>query len=379
MNVLMTLANPFTHDPRVYNEARSLVKAGHKVTVLGWDRKNENPPFGTIDGIDIVRSYNTKFMELLPHDFFRFRYWWNQGYKDALKLNKERHFDVVHCHDFSALPIGIKLKKKLGIPLVYDAHEIWGYMIAADVPKVLVDYYLKQEEKLIKYMDGFIIAEDKYADYYKSITSKKLTPILNCKHLISKKYEPPNNKKTTLLYLGSLDKNRFLLELVDVVKEIPNIKCIIGGIRSRTAYYNALVDKCSKAHNVDFIGRVSIEEVLAMTKKADVIVCMIYPYNINTKIATANKQFEAMVCGRPIICTKGTRSGEITEEEKCGLVADYTKESLKEVINKLKDSSKLREELGRNALKAAINKYNWEIEEKKLLKLYEEMKSEGKK
>ena len=33
MNILMILANPFTNDPRVYNESRSLVKAGHKVTV----------------------------------------------------------------------------------------------------------------------------------------------------------------------------------------------------------------------------------------------------------------------------------------------------------------------------------------------------------
>ena len=39
----MTLANSFTHDPRVYNEARSLVKVGHSVTVLAWDKKKEHP------------------------------------------------------------------------------------------------------------------------------------------------------------------------------------------------------------------------------------------------------------------------------------------------------------------------------------------------
>lgn len=38
MNSLMTLSNPFTHDPRVYNEAKSLVKAGHEVTVIAWDK-----------------------------------------------------------------------------------------------------------------------------------------------------------------------------------------------------------------------------------------------------------------------------------------------------------------------------------------------------
>lgn len=33
----------------------------------------------------------------------------------------------------------------------------------------------------------------------------------------------------------------------------------------------------------------------------------------------------------------------------------------------------LCEKLGRNALKAAINKYNWKNEEKKLLRLYDDI------
>ena len=43
MNILMTLANPFTNDPRVYNEARSLIKKGHNVTVLARDNKKIHP------------------------------------------------------------------------------------------------------------------------------------------------------------------------------------------------------------------------------------------------------------------------------------------------------------------------------------------------
>ena len=374
MKVLMLLSNPFTHDPRVYNEAKSLVKAGHDVTVLGWDRKGKNIPSEKRDGVKIIRSYNTAFMKMLPHDFFRFRYWWNQGYKDALKLHKKHSFDVVHCHDFDTLPIGVKLKKKTGIKLVYDAHEIWGYMVAVDLPNIIVNYFLEQEKKLLKKIDGLIIAEDKYADYYKGLTNKNITSILNCKHLISKDYQPQKNKIFTLLYLGSLDENRFLIELAEVVKDIPDVKCIIGGMKGRSAYHETLVKACLKAKNVTFIGKIPMEEVVPMTKQSDVVVCMIRPFNINTKWATANKQFEAMVCGRPIISTKGTRSGEITDENSCGLVVDYNKKELKNAIIKLRDSPKLCEELGRNALKAAVNKYNWKIEENKLLNFYKKLK-----
>ena len=369
----MILSNPFTQDPRVYNESKSLIKAGHKVTVLGWDKRNENHPVETRDGIDIVRSYNTEFMQLLPYDIFRLHFWWNKGYKDAFELHKKNHFDVVHCHDLDTLSIGTKLKKKFGLPLIYDAHEIWGYMVAKDLPKIWVNYYLQMEKKLIPNVDGFIIAEDKYADYFNKITNKKLTVILNCKHLVSKKYTPPDNVGIfILLYIGILTPPRFLLELTEVVKDLENVKCIIGGV-GKQKFVEILKQKCEKVKNIDFLGKIPFNQVIPTTMKSNAVVCMIDPNVFNNKIATANKQFEAMVCGRPIICTKGTRSGDITEREQCGLVIDYNKEALREAIIKLRDSPELCKKLGKNALKAAINKYNWELEEKKLVKIYEKI------
>jgi glycosyltransferase involved in cell wall biosynthesis len=90
-----------------------------------------------------------------------------------------------------------------------------------------------------------------------------------------------------------------------------------------------------------------------------------------------NKLFEAMVCGRPIICTKGTYSGELTEVEGIGLAVRYDEQALREAIIRLRDDSDLREKLGRNALKAAIVKYNWQKQEEKLLALYQSLQSWG--
>ena len=73
-----------------------------------------------------------------------------------------------------------------------------------------------------------------------------------------------------------------------------------------------------------------------------------------------------LTCGRPIICTKGTWAGDLTEQLNCGLTVKYDKESVKEAIIKLRDNPGLCKELGRNALKAAKDRYNWENEEPKL-------------
>ena len=373
MNILMTLANPFTHDPRVYNEAKSLVKAGHDMTILARDKKKNNPYNEVKDEINIVRSYNTKFMDFLPYDIFRLHFWWNEGYKNALKLYKKDPFDIVHCHDLDTLPIGIKLKKKKGIPLVYDAHEIWGYMVSRDLPKIWADYYLWKEKRIVKYVDKIITVNEPLKRYFSNITNKPVTIIMNCKPLQSKTYESPNNDKFTLLYIGTLNKSRFLLELVDVVKELLDVRCIIGGFGSDQNYINILTDKCSKAQNVDFIGIVPMKKVLPMTKKADTIFHMVDPRDPNNCIGTGNKQFEAMVCGRPLICAKGTNDGSIVEKEGHGHTIEYNKKALKDAIIKLRDNEKMREKFGKNALKAALREYNWEKQEEKLLKVYKHL------
>ena len=56
-------------------------------------------------------------------------------------------------------------------------------------------------------------------------------------------------------------------------------------------------------------------------------------------IPVASKQFEAMVCGKPILCTKGTYSGELTEKEHFGLSIEYNKEALKVATTSFSKSS----------------------------------------
>ncbi|MCE7737882.1 MAG: glycosyltransferase family 4 protein, partial [Candidatus Heimdallarchaeota archaeon] len=165
MKILMLLSNPFRPDPRVYNEALSLVKAGHEVEVLAWDRLAQYPKNDVIDGIKITRVRNTRFMQLLPRDMVRLKFFWRLAYKIALT----KKFDVVHCHDLDTLPTGVKLKKKFDMPLIYDAHEIFGYMLERDLPKFIANYFLKLEKKLVNYSDHVITVTEKHEEYFKKL------------------------------------------------------------------------------------------------------------------------------------------------------------------------------------------------------------------
>lgn len=377
----MLVSNPFISDPRVYNEAKTLIQAGYEVTVIAWDREKQNPARQNWDGIEVVRLRT----RLLPkrHRFgwrlwvgFNLILWQRQAYRQALALNKESPLDVIHCHDLDTLAIGTRLKRKLGLPLIYDAHEIYGYMMARIFPRWIANIFLWLEKRLITKVDWIINVTESQKRYFNAITEKPISVVVNCKPLQSLDYRPPDNQGNfTLLYIGSLHQGRAVPMLVQAVKELPGIRCLIGGV-GQPAYVRALEEECSRTSNVTFLGRVPFDEVIPMTKKADSVFLMVNPEDLNNSMGLGNKQFEAMVCGRPIICTKGTYSGEVTEQEEVGLAVEYTEEALREAIIKLRDNPELREMLGRNALRAAVTKYNWQKQEEKLIALYKSLQSD---
>jgi len=375
MQVLMFVSNPFISDPRVYAEAKTLIQAGYEVAIIAWDREEQNPPRQNLDGIEVVRL-RTRLLPKRCHFGsllwvgLNLILWQRQAYRQALILNKEKPLDIIHCHDLDTLAIGTRLKRKLGLPLIYDAHEIYGYMIRGTVPYWIANIFLWLEKRWIKKVDRIINVGEAQKRYFAGITNKPISIIMNCKPLQSLEYQPPDKEGNfTLLYIGILHRKRAIPMLIRAAKELPGVHCLIGGV-GQPGYVQALKEEYSRTSNVVFLGTIPFDEVIPMTKKADCIFLMVNPEDLTSSIALGNKQFEAMVCGRPIICTKGTYSGEVTEQEEVGLAVEYSEQALKEAIIKLRDDPELRERLGRNALKAAVTKYNWGKEEEKLIALY---------
>ena len=172
MKILMILSKEFIVDPRVYREAKALVDAGHNVVVLMWDRHGDHESESIVDGVRVIRIRNTSLMNILPNDFLRNPLWWRKAYNEAIKLYKTSFpFDVVHCHDFDTLQTGIWLKEKLGCILIYDAHEIFGYLVKNNAPNLAVSYTFIKEKKLVKYVDHIITVNNPLEKYFNKITN----------------------------------------------------------------------------------------------------------------------------------------------------------------------------------------------------------------
>jgi len=375
MKILMILSNPFMTDLRVYNEAKALTDAGHEVTVIVWDRRCEYKSKDVVEGTRLFRLRNNLLMKILPNDLFRNPIWWRKAYKKGLEQRKKGFdFDVVHCHDFDTLKTGIWLKKKTGCKLVYDAHEIFGYMIEDDVPKFLVKYVFSLEKKLIKNVDHIITVNKPLENYFKKISRKPITIVMNCKDIISKSYKSPKNDVFTIVYIGTISKRRFFPDLVNELAKISKIKFLIAAKNERNKAYLQVKNRSLNHENVEFLGTIPFNEVILLTFKANTVINAANPSSIKSKIETPNKLLEAMACGRPIICNKGTYAGEITKKLNCGLVVNYNLKAIRTAVKKLRDEPKLCEKLGKNGLKYALKYYNWDKQKEKLLQVYEKLK-----
>ncbi len=362
----MLLSNPATRDARVLREARSLVKAGHEVTILGWDRRAEAPREESVDGVRIRRLRNTALMRMAAHDLFRNPLWWRLAAREGLKED----FDLVHCHDLDTLSAGVRLKERRGVPLLYDAHEIFAYMIEGDLPAMIVSYAERLEAGLLPSVDALITVNDRLEAYYAERTRGPIRVVMNCPEKVLETYEPPAESVFTLLYIGTLHRARFVLELVDVVGAMDGVRLVIGGEKALTP---EVAKRCTAHDNVTFLGAVPLEEVLPWTRRCHAVFCLFDPRDRNNQVGSPNKIFEAMAMGRPVLATKGIWSGEFVERIGCGVTLDYAEDALQETVVALSEDPARCEAMGRKGLDAARAEYNWEAQAERLLRLVDEL------
>lgn len=376
MNILMIVANPYSNDPRVRAEAEALVEAGHKVHVLGWDQRGAFPKNEEIKGVLVHRIGRTLGMKVMPLDILRMRFWWKEAVRrETPFLDK---IDVIHCHDLDTLPIGIRLKQARKIPLIYDAHEIWGYMVSHDIP--WWKKYIRLEKKLVQEVDLMITINEPLQEYFEEffchkgenmkLPGKHVHIIQNCKEFDQLSYQPPTEEKFTMVYAGTLGASREILELIDAIGKVDDVGFIIAG-SGKKRYVEKIKKHCSQTSNVKFLGRIPQAEVIPLTKRCHVGVCLVGKGTISNKMGVPNKMFEAMVSGRPLITTKGLYYSDFANEKGFGIPVEGVAGCV-EAIKKLKADPKRYEQYGVKALEAALE-YNWANEKQKIIEIYDEI------
>lgn len=361
MKVEMILSNGFEPDMRVYREAKALANKGYIVTIHCLDRNCNLIQKETLDKINIKRYRVGKIKSgnIISVGIGLFKFY-NQVQKKILQENKRNKIDIVHCHDFDTMKVGIYLKKRLKIKLVYDIHDLYESFLENN--KILQKIIRNIDIMYCKKADHLIIVNDEFKNK-KQIKGKRTTTIMNTPEETKIEIRPI---KSDYFYAGNLTQARNMEFIFEANKKLKH-KIIIAGEGPLLRQYK---QKYENEYNL-FLGKISTEEVELKTSETKIIIAPYDPKYPNNKLATPNKLFEAMKYGKPVLVSKNTVMAKIVEKEKCG--ETFTYGSKKEFIEKTNKINENYKQYSKKSKELFSTKYSWNIMEARLLDMYIEL------
>ncbi len=377
--IVMLLSNPFRPDPRVLKEAQSLSETGYNITIICWDRLAELESQEILpSGIYIIRiqnirsSYGTGTHQIRA--LFRF---WLAARQHLAKL----HPDLIHCHDFDTLPVGLAWGKLHHIPVIYDAHEYYADLVRPRlngfIGMILYKIISTTQRICAKIADAVVTVDETLADNYKHLNQH----VLVLGHFPQKIFaEIPNPIFTrpvlTMLYAGRISIDRGALLYIDILNHlldlnIPARLVFAGAITPSTDERSIHQHALGLEKYIEYTGWIPYHQMQDIYHSADVGLSILQPLP-RYVAALPVKLFEYMACGLPVIASNFPAISIIINEEKCGILVNPLSQPI-EIARFIKDwwnETSVPCSLGENGRQAILSKYNWEREINRLLELY---------
>lgn len=294
----------------------------------------------------------------------------NRVYRAALALDA----DIYHLHDPELLRIALKLKRK-GKKVIYDAHEDLPRQVLAKsyIPQffrnTLSRFLERYENKRVAKLDGVVAATPFIRDRFLKINP--LTIDVNNFPIRDELFQiQPDFQKDGqyICYVGSISEIRGVYELVKALPAIHS-RLILAGEFDNDDFRKKL-ESTEGWHLVDYVGYVDRCQVADIYRKSFAGIVTLHP-TINYLDSLPVKMFEYMAAGVPVIASDFPFWKQIISASECGICVDpmdYRK--IAEVVLSLKNDQALSRQMSVNGKKAVDEKYNWSIEENKLIAFY---------
>ncbi len=339
----------------------SLARHGYQVTQIVADGKGDS----MCDGVQFHD------VGVFKGRFDRIRNAPNRLFETALSLNA----DLYHLHDPELIPIGLKLKR-MGKRVVFDSHE--------DVPKQLLGKpYLNKpalwtmsklfdvfESWACRQFDGVIAATPFIRDKFLKINPR--TADINNFPLLGEldAQVPWTDKAAEVCYVGGIGRIRGIAEVVQAMGLVQSgVRLNLCGL-----FFEPDVELACRAMtgwqavNVQgFVDRAGVRKVMGRSMAGLVT---LHPV-INYLDALPVKMFEYMAAGIPVIASDFPLWREIVLGNQCGLCVDpMDPAAIAKAIDYLVQHPDEAREMGENGRRAVLERYNWSVEEAKLLAFY---------
>lgn len=388
----MILDTSFPPDPRVENEAISLIKNGHKVHLFCVDYTYKKKKKENINGIQVYRVQLPKLL----YSFSALAYT-VPIYHIFLSVSiflfiRRCQVERLHIHDIQIARSVFWVNKIFRAPITLDLHENrpeimkYYFHVKRRLGKVLIKprVWKKFEFRYIKKADNVITVTKEAANYYienTSESSKKFCVVPNTVrksfyldyHIdddIISKYKD----SFTLLYLGDTGLRRGLNTVLESLKFliplIPNIKVVIVGKSKEDGVLKDYVIKNNYQRYVSFTGWQDFNLFQSYILASRIGICPIHK-NLHHDTTYANKIFQYMALGKPIVVSDCTSQKNLVEKYRCGLVfSDRNSKDFADKIMTIYKDKDYYKELSKNASSSVEKNLNWETTSESLTNIY---------
>lgn len=391
MNIGMILDATFPPDPRVENEAISLIAAGHEVFLFCL-KYDENQSDEMINGIQVKRFLSNKFeyknsalAYTIPVYSFLMK-------KKIVRFLTSTNIDVLHIHDIKIAGAAFWANKSFQLPVVLDLHDNLPevmklyphlqkfpgkYIISPKKWKQKESEFIKKADKVITVSPHFIQSlqvrfpfENKYVLVPNTIR-KSFFEDYTVDNSIIEKYK----NHFVILYLGDTHIRRGLQTAIASIPQlkvvIPNIKLVIVGKNTTDTILKSQVTDLGMEDFVDFEGWQNVSLFQSYIISSAICISPLHR-NLQHDVAYANKIFQYMSFGKPLLVSDATAQKELIEKVHSGLVhQEKNVDDFQHKLLELYHDENLRATLGKNGQDFVRNEFSWEQTSKNLVHLYE--------
>jgi glycosyltransferase involved in cell wall biosynthesis len=396
MRIGMILDAVFPPDPRVENEAISLIEAGHQVFLFCLHYGNQKQ-CEIINGIHVKRYVSNKIeykLSALAYTIPLYTVFMKPKIINFIKINT---IEVLHIHDIRIAQSVFNANKKYNLPFVLDLHEnrpeiMKFYPHVTKFPgKYLISskkWKNKEAEFIIKSTKVIVVTSESKDEILKRVDVKanKIIEVPNSVREIFYKNTKPLTKithqyagKFVLLYIGDTGIRRGLKTAIKSIKliknQIKNIKLVIVGKNSSDPILKKIVKDLQIESCVDFLGWKDQSLFQSYILSSDICISPLHR-NLHHDTTYANKIFQYMSLGKPLLVSDAIAQRRLVEKNNTGLVhKEKDAQDFSDKVLTLYKNEKLRIELGNNGKEFIENKFSWEQTSKKLVHLYDNLNS----
>jgi glycosyltransferase involved in cell wall biosynthesis len=377
-HVVMLVRNPYTHDTRVEKEARTLMDAGYRVTVVA-DAADGRPagqrrPSGEAVVRIARRGPRVPGLRYVLHEL-----------RLARRLAALAP-DVLHAHDSNALP-AVALAAGRRVPFVYDAHDLWLGRPRRDRGRLSFAlnqlWYTLVERLLVpraaaamtvsppiaRHLEKrYGLAEVALVPNYPDPDADAVPGVLDLRLLPGAERLAPD--RPVVLYLGGLMAGRGLEQLVDAMAHTERPQLVLLGEGQLAEALRARAVRRGIADRVHHLAPVPPDDVIAVAATADVGVSPIVPSCLNYRWSLPNKLFQYLAAGIPVVASDFPQVREIIEDARAGLVADTTSSAaVAAAIDAVLADPDEAKAMGERGRAAVADRFNWDVSARSLLEV----------